>query len=281
MSVLREVIKKNHIAIMIYESIMKMKVYVEVWREFKKCEKSFSEEDRDKIRKYKNIHKGKRCFIVGTGPSQNVDDLDKLTDEITFTVNYGYMAYEHTKWRADYYVLMDDNAGKVLENALSGSHEYAGVFTSPEIYNYVPNGKETMLVTDAKELFMIDTIWNKLFPHIFPIIRFSDDISKKIYCGKTVVFVCIQIAAYMGFDEIYLTGIDCNYRGNKQHSDVFYEELTANDKKRLVKSGDDMIKQFEALAVILNKKNIHVYNATRGGSLEAFERVNFDELFEG
>lgn len=280
MSKIREIIKKNHIAVEIYENIIHMKTYIEVWGNSVKRRKRFSEKDRLKVQKYKDIHKGKRCFIVATGPSQNVSDLDMLKNEITFTVNYGYKAYRQTKWRATYYVVMDDNAGNVLREALSDTHEYEGVFCSPEIYDYIPNGKETMLVTDAKDLFMIDTVWNKLFPNLFPIARFSDDISKKVYCGKTVIYSCIQIAAYMGFSEIYLTGVDCNYHGKKQHADIMASHEISEEKKlRLGKAGDDMLKQFGALAEVLKKKNIHVYNATRGGSLEAFPRVDLDKLF--
>lgn len=76
-----------------------------------------------------------------------------------------YCAYKHAEWRTDYYVLMDDNAGEVLKEALSGSHEYSGVFSCSGIYSYDSCGKETILATDAKDLFMIDTIWNKLFPY--------------------------------------------------------------------------------------------------------------------
>lgn len=279
MSKIREIIKKNHIAIGVYENMIHMKTYIEVWRRSAKRGRRFSEEDREKIQRYKDIHKGERCFIVATGPSQNASDLNMLKDEITFTVNFGYKAYQQTKWRATYYVVMDDNAGNVLKEALSDKCEYKGVFCSPEIYDYIPSGKETMLVTDAKDLFMIDTVWNKLFPSLFPIARFSEDISKKIYCGKTVIYSCIQIAAYMGFDEIYLTGVDCNYRGKKHHADIMPRETSEEERVRLEKAGDDMLKQFEALAEILKKKNIHVYNATRGGSLEAFPRVDLDKLF--
>lgn len=55
-------------------------------------------------------------------------------------------------------------------------------------------------------------------------------------------------------DEIYLTGVDCNYRGDKQHSDMFYKSLKKEEEISLIKAGDDMMKQFEALASILKKE---------------------------
>ncbi|MCM1125483.1 MAG: DUF115 domain-containing protein [Lachnospiraceae bacterium] len=282
MSKLREILKRNRIIVGMYENAVMLKTYLQAWHASLKSGKHFSKEDRLKVQKYKNIHKGKRCFIVATGPSQNADDLNMLKDEITFTVNSGYKAYQKTNWRATYYVLMDENSGEMLKASLSEYNEYAGVFYSQDINNYIPIGIETGLVADAKELFMINTIWNKLFPKIFPIARFSEDISKKVYCGKTVVYACIQIAAYMGFDEIYLTGVDCNYGGERQHSDMMDYHLSKEAKERVInKSGNLMLIQFGALADVLKKRGVHVYNATRGGKLEAFQRVNFDELFKG
>ena len=42
-----------------------------------------------KLARLKNIHTGKRCFIIGNGPSLTSSDLDKLRDnnEICFGFN--------------------------------------------------------------------------------------------------------------------------------------------------------------------------------------------------
>lgn len=40
---------------------------------------------------------------------------------------------------------------------------------------------------------------------------FSDDIAQEISEGFTVTYAEIQMAAYMGFKEIYLLGVDFNY----------------------------------------------------------------------
>lgn len=41
------------------------------------------------IRTLKNTKKGKRCFIVGNGPSLTVEDLNKLKEEDTFAFKIG------------------------------------------------------------------------------------------------------------------------------------------------------------------------------------------------
>jgi len=40
--------------------------------------------------RFKDIHRGERCFIIGTGPSLNQTNLSLLKDEITFGVNTLY-----------------------------------------------------------------------------------------------------------------------------------------------------------------------------------------------
>ena len=44
----------------------------------------------------KDIHKGRRAFIIGNGPSLKQTDLSKLRDEITFCINRFYLAFPRT-----------------------------------------------------------------------------------------------------------------------------------------------------------------------------------------
>ena len=46
------------------------------------------------ISRVKNLHYGKRAFVIGNGPSLTTADLDHLTEEITFAANKIYLAYE-------------------------------------------------------------------------------------------------------------------------------------------------------------------------------------------
>lgn len=271
-------LKKYQVLIACYENIGMLRNYFRAKVNYLRGKKTLSKKDRFRIAQYKDIHKGKRCFIVATGPSQTIHDLELMKNEITFTVNTGYMSYPHTEWRADYYVLMDENSSKLLEEAINGDVEYRGIFCDALVKPSKGGEKTLRLAGDASGVFLFNTVWNRFFPHIFPLAKFSKDISKKIYAGKTVVYSCIQIAAYMGFDEIYLTGVDCDYDKKITHSETMSYELSEEAKKRVIESGKLMRKQFEALAKILPKYGVKVYNATRGGALESFPRVNLDDI---
>lgn len=271
-------LKKSRTVVACYENIGMLRSYFVAKTNYVRGRKSLSKEDKLRIKQYKDIHKGKRCFIVATGPSQTIHDLELMKNEITFTVNTGYKVYPQTKWRADYYVLLDDNATGFLEEAINDEVTYKGIFGSALVKPCKGKEKVIRLAADASSVFLFNTVWNRLFPHIFPLAKFSKDISKKIYAGKTVVYSCIQIAAYMGFDEIYLTGVDCDYDKKVTHAETMSYELSEAEKKQVIKSGKLMRIQFEALAKILPKYGVKVYNATRGGALEAFPRVDLDDV---
>lgn len=111
--------------------------------------------------------------------------------------------------------------------------------------------------------------------------KFSNDITKVIYSGYSVMYDTIQIAVYMGFKEIYLIGADFSYlndpgqRGNHVYDDV------ANDRRK-VAGRAYLDVSVNALVTARKYAELHgmkIYNATRGGKLEVFERKNLDEVF--
>ena len=55
----------------------------------------------------KGIHEGKRCFVIGNGPSLCPEDLDLLCGEYTFAANRIYNIFDRTSWRPTYYLTVD------------------------------------------------------------------------------------------------------------------------------------------------------------------------------
>ena len=283
MSKIKNILKKNKVCISLYVNFKMLILYLSVYcRTFWRQVLALFKKDKFEIKRFKNIHHGKRCFIVGSGPSLTLEDIELIKGEYSFTVNHGYNIYNKTGWQADYYVVMEDNDDGIrcLKDALEFNHK--GVFCGSDNPNYTRLGNEIKLVGDAKSVFLFDTFWNKYFPRIFKLAEFSKDISKKIYCGKTVVYSCIQIAAYMGFTEIYLLGVDCDYTQKKRYADIT-DNAGAKEysKQRYIDTSRMMRVQFEALAKDIDKYSVKVYNASRGGALEAFPRVNLEDVVKG
>lgn len=218
------------------------------------------------IEKFKNIHNGKRCFIVATGPSLTIKDLDILEEkkEFCISMNRIFHAFSNTVWRPQYYVADD----------------YRMMRDYPEAIDYMTEGYS--FIGDVYQPFCeqvhpanvlihhLNVAWNEEMP------PFSEDFARMCYPAGTVTYSCIQLAVYMGFKEIYLLGVDftCADKEGAKYGH-FYEE------KELTAIGRT---EFTKLAYISAKKyadehGIKIYNATRGGKLEIFERVNFNHLF--
>src|SRR5690625_1280148 len=69
----------------------------------------------EKLKKIKNKHQGERCFIIATGPSLTIGDLEKLNNEITISMNSICLAFDETDWRPTYYGIQDEGVYKRME----------------------------------------------------------------------------------------------------------------------------------------------------------------------
>lgn len=229
------------------------------------------------LSKYKDIHKGKRAFIVGNGPSLRIEDLETLHKhgEICFAANKIYRIYNQTNWRADYLCLTDhdviDDCGEELDKLkIEGEIFYGDCFHS----HYVEENSDRQYIHLTYEEF---------YPN-YP--GFSDDITKQVYQGFTVTYdIPLQMAAYMGFKEIYLIGNDCTSVGevtDKRNHFMpdYYKDGEAEKYKGRRTQTEKILKAFEKAELHSRKHGFRIYNATRGGALEVFERVNFDSLFQ-
>lgn len=224
--------------------------------------------------KLKNRHKGDRCFIVCTGPSLQISDLEKIKGEYTIGVNSIIRAYEKTDWRPSYYCLVDVYAfGEYLKTKpVPGDRlciNEAFLHYRTKLLN--PVGNELYVPISFKNHTDEYMAKNKM--------KFSKDPAVCIYDCFTVTNMAIQMAVYMGFKEIYLIGADCNYNPNQMH---FIETEGIDDKQRNAKYLPDAVsasvKGYEHARKFAEKHKVKVYNATRGGMLEVFERVDFDTL---
>ncbi len=237
---------------------------------FKKKEKA----KYDKLSDLKDIHKGERCFIIGNGPSLRYEDLDKLKNEYTFAVNRIYLGFDKTEWRPTYYAIQDS---KILD-------QYADEVAKLDLpYKFVPKQYEDKIVKPKGKVFFYNYIV-RLFNGTAA--KFSEDIAECTYEGGTVTFLCMQIAFYMGFEEIILLGNDFNYSLEKTKDgvvvnnvkDYFVDNYIGSKDTRFYPRLDLCQIGFELARKKGEEKGVKILNATRGGKLEVFERVDFDSL---
>ena len=237
---------------------------------------------KNRLTKLKNLYSGKRCFIIGNGPSLGYDDLQKLKKEITFGSNGIYLAKKYWNFEPTYYVVNDVN---YLRNH----------------YGEIMNVDSTKIFNFAGRILLKNSQANKIF--LYREIPYNDHYSKerdfslnpsiRIYGGATVIYVQIQLAIYMGFKEIYLIGVDFDY-GELSNLKIVNEEsfiASKSNKKYFVdnylKEGlvyniprlDDHRNSFIHAKIICDKLGVKIYNASRKTKLDVFEMVDFDLLF--
>jgi hypothetical protein len=220
---------------------------------------------RRHLRSLKGIHSG-RCFIIGNGPSLRNSDLRRLMEfgETTFACNSLIKLFGEIPFTPTYYFAQDNKI--ILDN-------------KEEITNYT--GTRFVKAHYAKRYHIKGvTYYNMLFPQ--NPIGFSNDIHKVVYSGQTVTYSMIQFAAYMGFKEIYLIGVDCNYSlGNSviTKDSYFDARLYNSNRAYAAPEVDTNLKAYARAKEVCEQQGIKIYNATRGGKLEIFERVDLDTIF--
>lgn len=227
------------------------------------------------IRRLQNSVTLKRCFIVCTGPSLNMNDIDRLYNEDTFGLNSIFRFFTDSDWRPTYYVMVDEyafNSWNKEYNLDIDDYCKKYAFLNDNVKNYTSNRWKKVIYL----LIHFGNHRNKRFKN--GQLKVNSDISICLYDCFTVTNMAIQLAIYMGYKEIYLIGADADYSSSNKHMVGINtdEKITDEEWNKIV---DKSIYGYQKIKKFANQNNVQIYNATRGGKLEVFPRVNFDELF--
>ena len=226
------------------------------------------------IRPYKNKHKNEPCVIVGNGPSLTAEDLTRLYDlnVSTFACNRIHLIFPQTNWRPTYYFISDPKIIMQYEGEIEG--------VDPE-HRFFPK-RYRDIIAEGVFYNTLEFDWENEG-------KFSLDASKGIYPAASVTTEMIQFAYYMGFNEIYLIGVDFNYNIKQKDDDGTYKYQGENNYfvSGYLKPGEvadiPNIKAnllgFNAAKDAIEGQGRIIKNATRGGKLEVFERADLDRLF--
>ncbi len=242
---------------------------------------AMNKDQRQKLRQMKNCAKTEECYIIGNGPSLRVEDLEKLSDKVTFGSNGIYKIFENTTWRPTYYFVQDsiavENVFKTYPNI---AEKVDNLFVSMNFYKQFP--------VQVKESDKLRVLYVRFCPPKNNEYRFSRDLSENVYEGLTVTYSMMQAAAYMGFKKIYLLGIDHSYavevdkdgnvlKTNDNQVNHFYSSKGVAEQGHATKI-IEITNAYSSARKCADSNDFEILNATRGGKLEVFERVDFDTL---
>jgi hypothetical protein len=219
-----------------------------------------------RLKSYHNKYKGKRCFITCTGPSLTIEDLELLKDEYVFGMNSIALIHDKTKWVPDFYGIQDKYVfDKIKKELLSTNNGAVFAPYAYKIKHRTPDDWVYFHMCGKYHIYEM-TYTGKYFT------RFSKNCYAKIYDGYSITYSIMQLAIYMGFDEIYLLGADCSYLGKQQH---FIETGVHDPQFR--EATQKLFTSYGKAKQYADKHGIKIYNATRGGCLELFKRVKLED----
>lgn len=237
---------------------------------------------------FRNKHIGHRCFIIGNGPSLKKQDLSLLSNEITFSVNAFFKYKNIEKWQPNYYCFVDplffsDSIAvrKFYQNVRQKL--YSSIFLVPiNAKSILENQK---LVPEERTYYVEFRGWLREG------FNCNIDLTKSIPGVTNVIQLCIIWAMYMGCSPIYLLGLDhdwLSYRGTIEyfHSGVtidhdprIEEDLNKIPYKNTLEDVLRLWQGYETISKISSKRGIDIINATEGGFLDVFERMNYKSIF--
>lgn len=228
--------------------------------------------EQGRIREIKDKYKGERCFIICTGPSLTLSDLELISNEYTFGMNSLNILYKQTDFRPSFYGCIDEGVFEKMKDLIKKyDSEETKVFISGRIRKHIhsPLPSHWYNVSNNVAYHTYDRWFNNKYW-----CKFSANAVKGTYDMFSVTHFLIQIAVFMGFKEIYLLGADCNQqKGAKIHFEEYGVPDTTIDTAR-----ERNICGYKEIKKYCDRNCIKVYNATRGGELEVFERKDLNDI---
>jgi hypothetical protein len=218
----------------------------------------------------KDKYKGKRLFLICNGPSIAKMDLSVLKDEYTMCLNRFYIYFDKIGFIPNFLVCVE---GLVLE-------QFADDINNLPLEKFVNFRYHKSL--DKCNYLKEGYSFNPFF---------QEDLTKPTHFGGTVTFASLQLAYWMGFQEVVIIGMDHsfaekgmastvevrNYEKDESHFDANYFPKGIRWKlPDLEKSeyGYNIANKF------YKEHGRKITDATVGGKCTIFDKREFTEVLK-
>ena len=212
-----------------------------------------------KLKTFRGIHWGQRCFVIGNGPSINTMDLSKLEDEVTIGCNRIYL---NNRITPRYYCLEDALLlSEVADELERWDAEDTVKFFPICLREYTKK---------IKNVYLVNFVYRD-YRGGKP--EFSEDFARIGYWGSTVTYMMLETAYFLGCNPIYLIGID-GVRPNKPKHFHPKDDIVENLADYEL-SDAAFIKARE----FLESKGVEIYDATLDPLKPFYKRVEYEAIF--
>jgi hypothetical protein len=222
----------------------------------------------------------KRIFIIGNGPSLKETDLSLLNEEFTIGFNGIFL---HDTFTPKVYIVEDHLVAEDRINEINNFNCFVKIFPSYLAYCIKPQSNIIFLNHRPRKSYPVD-------------MDFSGNAGEITFTGGTVTYTAIQVAVSLGAEEVILVGVDASYNIFNVHRDEKYNIGILTSKEDDINHFDSryfgegyrwhdpnvdiMLQSYRKAKSYCDSSGIRILNATVGGALEVFPRVNFWTLFD-
>lgn len=223
------------------------------------------------LRPYRDAHAGERCFIIGNGPSLRQTDMAKLKGEYTFGLNRIYLMFAELGFSTSFLVVIND---LVIEQCAADLHRL-------EMPKFITWRMRHLLMDDPRTIFLDSDFTGDE--------NFSGDAEKRLFEGFTVTYAALQLAFYMGFQEAILIGVDHNYTAQGKPNEAvisqgddlnhFTSSYFGKGFKWQLPDLEGSERAYRMARQAYESASRRVVDATVGGKLTVFPKVEYDSLF--
>lgn len=231
----------------------------------------------------RGVHRGKRCFVLGTGPSLARQNLQRLRGEHVYTVN-SFVDHANT--------LGVDPTGHVLMDPFYFEENTTGIETLRRV-GAMPAGTLRIFPLHYKRIVdrYVDDPTYVLFAGDFAG-NSNADLSRALPSLYSVTNLALLAALYAGFSKIYLLGCEMDMLSRVEsvqpllirESHYYNDDVAMADFTRLgfdyTRYAHAVLRMFDGFRFAAKAcgPDQAIYNATLGGVLDVFPRVSLDDV---
>ncbi len=222
------------------------------------------------LRKLWNTHQGERCFILGNGPSLAKTDLTRVKKKYTMGLNRIYLMFPELGFQTSYYLSIND---LVIEQCASDIQKLT-------IPRFIAWRSHKWLQPDPNLFFLYTSYTGP---------RFSKRATGRLWEGASVTFVALQMAYYLGFQEVILIGVDHNFVSQGKPNTTVVSQGDDPNHFSPAYFGKGFRWQLPDLETseqgyrlakeAFESSGRKVLDATIGGKLTVFPKVDYNRLF--
>lgn len=239
----------------------------------------------EKNEEMRGRHRGQRCFVLGAGSSIKRQDLKKLKGEAVISVSNTFVHPDFPLFRPKYHVLPS-----ISGHTMHGIEKYIKWLSEMEAKTFEA---EMFFHIGDKGLIDDNGLFRGRIIHWMEYSAWDGNPDTPLDLSRVPVVwsvseLAITVALFLGFEKIYLLGMDHDwfngplvyfYDEKKEHAvQPDKSQLAFADSEFQMRRHAEIFRKYKYLYGL--RKNIFNANADPASYVDVFPKVEYDSLFQ-